>query len=74
MYAIRSYYVDRLYSQFKDHNQYQGQSRFLLGMGASLLLASALLLNTTFQPWAFWGIVGASGCWLLGWWKTKPRR
>ena len=47
--------LDRLYSQFKDHNQHQGQSRFLLGMGASLLLASALLLNTTFQPWAFWG-------------------
>ncbi len=65
--------LDRLYGQFRHHNQHQGQSRFLLGMGASLLLASALLLNTTFQPWAFWGIVGASACWLLGWWKTRAR-
>ncbi|WP_375056206.1 ubiquinone biosynthesis regulatory protein kinase UbiB [Zobellella sp. DQSA1] len=56
-----------LYEQFTYHNKGQGQGRFLLAMGATMLLASTLLLGMEKTQWAMSGLVLTLVVWLLGW-------
>ncbi|MBL1377415.1 ubiquinone biosynthesis regulatory protein kinase UbiB [Zobellella iuensis] len=56
-----------LYEQFTHHNKGQGQGRFLLAMGATILLASTLLLGMEKTQWAMSGLVLTLVVWLLGW-------
>ncbi len=58
-----------LYHQFAQHSQGQGQGRFLLAMGATLLLSSTLLLGMGKSEWAMSGLVLTLVVWLLGWRK-----
>ncbi|OIN07113.1 ubiquinone biosynthesis regulatory protein kinase UbiB [Oceanisphaera psychrotolerans] len=58
-----------LYHQFAQHNQGQGQGRFLLAVGATLLLSSTLLLGMGKSEWAMSGLVLTLVVWLLGWRK-----
>ncbi len=58
-----------LYHQFAQHSQGQGQGRFLLAMGATILLSSTLLLGMGKSEWAMSGLVLTLVVWLLGWRK-----
>ncbi|WP_417615713.1 ubiquinone biosynthesis regulatory protein kinase UbiB [Oceanisphaera sp.] len=61
--------VHGLYDQFAQQNKRQGKGRFLLAMGASILLASTLLLGMDKIEWAMSGLVLTLFVWLLGWQK-----
>lgn len=61
--------VQGLYQQFAVHDKEQNKGRFLLGMGATLLLASTLLLAMDKNQWAMSGLVLTLIIWLLGWRK-----
>ncbi len=61
--------VQGLYNQFAQQNKGQGQGRFLLAMGATVLLASTLLLGMDKTEWAMSGLVLTLVVWLLGWRK-----
>ncbi|MFP2770290.1 ubiquinone biosynthesis regulatory protein kinase UbiB [Oceanisphaera sp. KMM 10153] len=61
--------VQGLYNQFSRQNKGQGQGRFLLAMGATILLASTLLLGMDKSEWAMSGLVLTLVVWLLGWRK-----
>ncbi|GHA19965.1 ubiquinone biosynthesis regulatory protein kinase UbiB [Oceanisphaera arctica] len=61
--------VQGLYNQFAQQNKGQGQGRFLLAMGATILLASTLLLGMDKSEWAMSGLVLTLVVWLLGWRK-----
>ena len=61
--------VQGLYNQFAQQNKGQGQGRFLLAMGATVLLASTLLLGMDKTEWAMSGLVLTLVVWLLGWQK-----
>ncbi|MFG0833132.1 ubiquinone biosynthesis regulatory protein kinase UbiB [Aeromonas bivalvium] len=63
---------DHLFVQFSRHNRHQGQARYLLGVGASLLLVGVFLL--TQKQYIAWGQISLAGtglCWLLGWLKAR---
>ncbi|MDX1268467.1 MAG: ubiquinone biosynthesis regulatory protein kinase UbiB, partial [Oceanisphaera sp.] len=61
--------VQGLYNQFARHDKTQGQGRFLLAMGATVLLASTRLLGMDRTEWAMSGLVLTLVVWLLGWRK-----
>ena len=61
--------VQGLYNQFAVHDKAQSKGRFLLGMGATMLLASTLLLTMDKNQWAMSGLVLTLIVWLLGWRK-----
>ena len=58
-----------LYQQFHQHDKNQGKGRFLLAMGATILLASTLLLAMNEPKWALTGLGLTLLTWLLGWRK-----
>ncbi|SIR63219.1 2-octaprenylphenol hydroxylase [Aeromonas sp. RU39B] len=66
-------HFDQLFEQFRQHSRRQGQARYLLGMGATLLLCSILLHGMAQPDWAGISLAGAAGCWLIGWIKTRTR-
>ncbi|ART80698.1 ubiquinone biosynthesis regulatory protein kinase UbiB [Oceanisphaera avium] len=63
--------VQGLYYQFARHDKEQGKGRFLLAMGATLLLAGTLLLAMDKNQWAFSALVLALVSWWLGWRKIS---
>ena len=58
-----------LYQQFHQHDKNQSKGRFLLAMGATVLLASTLLLAMNEPRWALTGLCLTLLTWLLGWRK-----
>ncbi|MEJ4047414.1 ubiquinone biosynthesis regulatory protein kinase UbiB [Erwinia sp. SLM-02] len=65
--------VDRLVSELKDEKAKQHQSRYLFGVGATLLLSGTAIL--LFRPdWDLLSaglVAGGIVAWLLGWRRTK---
>ncbi|MFG1175750.1 ubiquinone biosynthesis regulatory protein kinase UbiB [Erwiniaceae bacterium CAU 1747] len=65
--------VDRLVSELKDEKAKQHQSRYLFGVGSTLLLSGTAIL--LFRPdWDFFSaglLAGGIVAWLVGWGRTK---
>ena len=65
-------HFDQMFAEFRRHSRRQGQARYLLGVGASLLLAGVFLLT---QKQHIEGgqasLAGAALCWLVGWLRTR---
>lgn len=64
--------IEHLGRQLQQQHRQQGQARFLLGIGASLLLTGSLLLGST--PWrhpAMLCMLIALLCWWRGWRRLK---
>lgn len=65
--------VDRLVSELKDEKAKQHQSRYLFGVGATLLLSgtATLLFRPDWDLLSAGLIAGGIVAWLLGWRRTK---
>ncbi|KUE79748.1 ubiquinone biosynthesis protein UbiB [Aeromonas schubertii] len=64
-------HFDRLFDDFRRHSRRQGQARYLLGMGASLLLGGIVLYAVQQPDWAVLSLGAAATCWLVGWFKAR---
>lgn len=65
-------HFDQMFADFRRHSRRQGQARYLLGVGASLLLAGVFLLTQKQHiEWGQISLAGAGLCWLLGWLRTR---
>ncbi|MGY3925192.1 ubiquinone biosynthesis regulatory protein kinase UbiB [Aeromonas jandaei] len=68
----QQHHFDQMFAEFRRHSRRQGQARYLLGVGASLLLAGVFLLNQKQHiEWGQISLTGAGICWLLGWLRTR---
>ncbi|WP_429147904.1 ubiquinone biosynthesis regulatory protein kinase UbiB [Aeromonas veronii] len=65
-------HFDQMFAEFRRHSRRQGQARYLLGVGASLLLAGVFLLTQKQHiEWGQASLAGAVLCWLVGWLRTR---
>ncbi|WP_323889515.1 ubiquinone biosynthesis regulatory protein kinase UbiB [Aeromonas veronii] len=65
-------HFDQMFDEFRRHSRRQGQARYLLGVGASLLLAGVFLLTQKQHiEWGQASLAGAAFCWLVGWLRTR---
>lgn len=62
--------VETLTTQMKIQRTRQGQSRYLFGVGATLLVSGTLLLLAGIAVFPAWLMAGGIGAWLLGWKHT----
>ena len=62
---------DHLFVEFRSHSRRQGQARYLLGTGASLLLAGIFLITEQHIEWGQVSLAASGVCWLLGWLKAR---
>ncbi|MGH1390962.1 MAG: ubiquinone biosynthesis regulatory protein kinase UbiB [Aeromonas jandaei] len=68
----QQHHFDQMFTEFRRHSRRQGQARYLLGVGASLLLAGVFLLTQKQHiEWGQISLTGAGICWLLGWLRTR---
>lgn len=64
--------VDKIARELHEQRVRQGQSRYLFGIGATLLLSGTLMLVTR-PDWGFipaWVMAGGLVVWLIGWRRT----
>lgn len=64
--------IDKIQQDLQRHHVREGQSRYLLGMGATLILSGTLLLINK-PEWNMvpaWLMVAGIGVWFLGWKRT----
>jgi ubiquinone biosynthesis protein len=67
----QQHHFDQMFADFRRHSRRQG-ARYLLGVGASLLLAGVFLLTQKQHiEWGQISLAGAGLCWLLGWLRTR---
>lgn len=64
--------IDKIQQDLQRHHVREGQSRYLLGMGATLILSGTLLLinKPEWNMMPAWLIVAGVGVWFLGWKRT----
>lgn len=65
--------VDKIASELQVNHVRQGQSRYLFGIGATLLLSGTLLLINR-PEWGLmpaWLMAGGLLAWVVGWYKTR---
>ncbi len=65
--------VDMIAREMRVNNVRQGQSRYLFGIGATLILSGTLFLinRPEWQTASAWLIAGGVVAWLIGWRKTR---
>ncbi|MFZ1871200.1 MAG: ubiquinone biosynthesis regulatory protein kinase UbiB [Chania sp.] len=62
--------VDKLTSQMQGQRIRQGQSRYLFGVGATLLVSGTILLLGNVEVFPLWLIAGGVIAWCVGWKRT----
>jgi len=62
--------VDKLTSQMQGQRIRQGQSRYLFGVGATLLVSGTILLLGDVEVFPIWLIAGGVIAWCVGWKRT----
>ncbi|MHA7844907.1 ubiquinone biosynthesis regulatory protein kinase UbiB [Serratia sp. D1N4] len=62
--------VDKLTSQMQGQRIRQGQSRYLFGVGATLLVSGTILLLGDVEVFPLWLIAGGVIAWCVGWKRT----
>ncbi|CAI1045446.1 Probable ubiquinone biosynthesis protein UbiB [Serratia entomophila] len=62
--------VDKLTGQMQAQRVRQGQSRYLFGVGATLLVSGTLLLLGQVEVFPAWMMAAGVVCWVIGWKRT----
>ncbi|KKI42450.1 ubiquinone biosynthesis protein UbiB [Obesumbacterium proteus] len=63
--------VDRLFTQLDKQRNRHGRSRYLFGIGATLLLSGTILVAAKIAVWPVWVIAGGCVAWIAGWRYTR---
>ncbi|WP_254461886.1 ubiquinone biosynthesis regulatory protein kinase UbiB [Yersinia enterocolitica] len=63
--------VDKLTTQMQSQQQRQGQSRYLFGVGATLLVSGTILFLANAVEISIGFIVAGVLAWFIGWWRTS---
>ncbi|MDN3608688.1 ubiquinone biosynthesis regulatory protein kinase UbiB [Vibrio ostreicida] len=59
--------IDQLYDGYRETKRRQATGKFLFGIGATLVVSSAILLNRAFEPLSLAAAIGGVTFWLLSW-------
>ncbi len=59
--------MDQLYQGYRESKRQQATGKFLFGVGATLVVCSAILVNTTFEQLSMASAIGGVTFWLLSW-------
>jgi ubiquinone biosynthesis protein len=63
--------IEKLSSQIQHQSVRQGQSRYLLGIGATLLLSGTVLLLGKVDVYPAWLMAAGVVSWLIGWRRSS---
>lgn len=63
--------VDRVFVQLDKQRNRHGRSRYLFGIGATLLLSGTILVAAKIPVWPAWIIAGGCVAWIVGWRYTR---
>lgn len=63
--------VDRVFAQLDKQRNRHGRSRYLFGIGATLLLSGTILVAAKIAVWPVWVIAGGCVAWIAGWRYTR---
>ncbi len=63
--------VDRVFAQLDKQRNRHGRSRYLFGIGATLLLSGTILVAAKIPVWPAWIIAGGCVAWIVGWRYTR---
>lgn len=63
--------VDRVFAQLDKQRNRHGRSRYLFGIGATLLLSGTILVAAKIAVWPVWVIAGGCIAWIAGWRYTR---
>ncbi|MCE9879634.1 MAG: ubiquinone biosynthesis regulatory protein kinase UbiB [Hafnia paralvei] len=63
--------VDRVFAQLDKQRNRHGRSRYLFGIGATLLLSGTILVAAKIPVWPAWIIAGGCVAWIVGWCYTR---
>ncbi len=68
---LLQYNIEKLTTQMEKQNQRQGQSRYLLGIGATLLISGTALLLGKIDVYPAWLMAAGIVSWIVGWKRTS---
>ncbi|MBW7984451.1 ubiquinone biosynthesis regulatory protein kinase UbiB [Enterobacillus tribolii] len=63
--------IDSVAAQLSQQRSRQGRSRYLFGIGATLVLSGTILLLAQVAVWPAWVIGGGVAVWIAGWCYTR---
>jgi len=59
--------LDQLYQGYRASKRQQATGKFLFGIGATLVVCSAILVTSAYQPFAITSAIAGVVFWLLSW-------
>ncbi|WP_136487299.1 ubiquinone biosynthesis regulatory protein kinase UbiB [Vibrio sp. H11] len=59
--------MEQFYQGYRDSKRQQATGKFLFGVGATLVVCSAILLSSHYEQWAAGGAIAGVAFWLLSW-------
>jgi ubiquinone biosynthesis protein len=62
--------IEKLTNQLQTQNERQGQSRYLFGVGATLLISGTVLMLGKVEIYPVWLIAAGLVSWIIGWRRT----
>ncbi|MGV8926909.1 MAG: ubiquinone biosynthesis regulatory protein kinase UbiB [Ewingella sp.] len=68
---LLQYNIEKLSSQMQHQGVRQGQSRYLFGIGATLLLSGTILLIGQVEVYPAWLMAAGVAAWLIGWRRSS---
>ncbi|MGC6389206.1 ubiquinone biosynthesis regulatory protein kinase UbiB [Ewingella sp. S1.OA.A_B6] len=68
---LLQYNIEKLSSQMQHQGARQGQSRYLFGIGATLLLSGTILLIGQVEVYPAWLMAAGVAAWLIGWRRSS---
>jgi ubiquinone biosynthesis protein len=68
---LLQYNIEKLSTQIQHQGVRQGQSRYLFGIGATLLLSGTILLLGQVEVYPAWLMAAGVVFWLIGWKRSS---
>ncbi|EKO3537635.1 ubiquinone biosynthesis regulatory protein kinase UbiB [Vibrio fluvialis] len=59
--------MEQFYQGYRDSKRQQATGKFLFGVGATLVVCSAILVSSRYEPWAVGSAIAGVTFWLFSW-------